>query len=107
VGWFFVMADPSTFAIVTTTEDPLSAERLVEVLRKSEIDAFARARGAASSSGFEAAEAGYWELFVPSASLEKAAALVTAELEAIEREGEENAAAAEEEAMSAPNPVEE
>lgn len=98
------MADPITFAIAATTEDPLSAERLVEVLRGSGIDAFSRPRGAASSSGFEAAEAGYWELFVPTGSLEKATALVRAELEAIDREGEENAAAAEAEALSTPSP---
>lgn len=99
------MAD--SFSIVRTTEDPLIAERLVEVLREEKIDAFARARGAASSASFEPATGGFYELFVPAADLDKAGAVIDAELEAIEKEGAANAQAAEEESMSGETKVEE
>ncbi|MBS1150689.1 MAG: putative prokaryotic signal transducing protein [Myxococcaceae bacterium] len=98
------MAD--TFSIVRTTEDPLTAERLVEVLREEKIDAFARPRGAASSASFEPAEAGFYELFVPDTDIERAAKIVELELESIEKEGALNAQAAEEEALSGETPVE-
>lgn len=98
------MAD--TFSIVRTTEDPLTAERLVEVLREEKIDAFARARGAASSASFEPAESGFYELFVPDTDIERAAKIVELELESIEKEGALNAQAAEEESMSGETPVE-
>jgi hypothetical protein len=97
------MAD--TFTIVRTTEDPLAAERLVEVLREEKIDAFTRARGAAASA-FEPATPGFWELFVPQADLARAGKLIDDELAAIEKEGEENARAAEEESMSGETPTE-
>ncbi len=97
---------PDSFSIVRTTEDPLVAERLVEVLRQEKIDAFTRARGAASSASFEPATGGFYELFVPHTDLERAATLIDAELETIEREGEENAKAAEEEMLSGETKVE-
>ena len=95
-----------SFSIVRTTEDPLTAERLVEVLREEKIDAFARARGAASSASFEPAEPGFYELFVPDTDIERAAKIVELELESIEKEGALNAQAAEEESMSGETPVE-
>lgn len=99
------MAD--SFSIVRTTEDPLIAERLVEVLREEKIDAFTRARGAASSASFEPAVGSFYELFVPNQELERAGKLIDAELEAVEREGELNARAADEESMSGENKIEE
>ena len=98
------MAD--SFSIVRTTEDPLTAERLVEVLREEKIDAFARARGAASSASFEPAESGFWELFVPNPDIERAARIIELELESIEKESAQNALAAEEEALSGETPTE-
>ncbi len=97
------MAD--SFSIVRTTEDPLTAERLVEVLREEKIDAFARARGAASSASFEPAEPGFWELFVPQTEMDRAAEIVELELQSIEKEGALNAQAAEEEALSGETPI--
>jgi predicted ATP-grasp superfamily ATP-dependent carboligase len=97
------MAD--TFQIVRTTEDPLTADRLVEVLREEKVDAFTRARGAAASA-FEPATSGFYELFVPTADFDKAAKLIDDELAAIEKESEENAKAAEEESMSGETPTE-
>ena len=97
------MAD--TFTIVRTTEDPLTAERLVEVLLEEKIDAFSRGRGAAASA-FEPATSGFYELFVPTASYERAAKLIDDELAAIEKESELNARAADEESMSGETPTE-
>jgi len=99
------MAD--SFSVVRTVDDPLTAERLVEVLREEKVDAFARARGAASSASFEPAESGFYELFVPNAEIERAARIIELELESLEKEGELNAQAAEEEALSGETPIEE
>jgi hypothetical protein len=98
------MAD--SFSIVRTVDDPLTAERLVEVLREEKIDAFARARGAASSASFEPAESGFYELFVPDSERARASTIIEAELQSIETEGALNAQAAEEEALSGESPVE-
>jgi hypothetical protein len=98
------MAD--TFTIVRTIEDPLTAERMVELLRDEKIDAFTRARGAAASASFEAAVSSYWELFVPAAEVERAAKLIDEEQENLERQSEENARAADEESMSDESPTE-
>lgn len=96
---------PRTFVVATTVEDPLTAERLVDVLQEAQIDAFSRAGGAAASGPFSAAAQAFWDLFVPADAMEKAEPLIRAELEAIEKDGEANAKAAEEEALSGENPV--
>ena len=94
-----------SFTIVRNTEDPLTADRLVEILREAKIDAFARARGAAASA-FEPTGPGFWELFVPAADFDRAAKLIDDELANLEAEGELNAQAAEEESMSGETPTE-
>jgi len=96
---------PRTFAVVTSVQDPLTAERLVEVLQDSQLDAFSRAGGAASSAAFASASPAFWDILVPTEGLAKAEELIRAELELIERDGVANAAAAEEEALSGENPV--
>ena len=96
---------PRTYAVATTVVDPLTAERLVGVLQEAGIDAFSRAGGAASSGPFAAANQAFWDLLVPTEHLEKSAALVKEELAQIERDGDANARAAEEEALSGENPV--
>lgn len=96
---------PRTFAVAATVEDPLSADRLVAVLRASTIDAFVRPGGAASSAAFASANAAFWDVLVPSDAFDAASKLITDEQAAIERDGEANAQAAEEEAMSGENPV--
>lgn len=95
---------PKTFAVVVTVDDPLTAERLVEVLSEQQIDAFSRAGGAAVG-GIDAASPASWDLFVPSDAYERASGLVREELEAIAKDAEANAAAAEEEALSGESPV--
>lgn len=97
---------PKTFAVVATVEDPLTADRLVDGLVALELDAFHRARAGASSDTFGAISQGYWEVLVPTESLDQADAAVREELEAIKKDEVENAKAAEEEAMSGENPVE-
>jgi hypothetical protein len=57
---------PRTFSVVTSVQDPLTAERLVEVLKSSELDAFSRAGGAASSAAFASATPAFWDILVPS-----------------------------------------
>ena len=81
------------------------AERLVALLAAEQIEAMSRAGGAASSAAFAATEGTYWDLLVDEAQLAKAQALVQAELAALEKEGDANARAAEEEALSGENPV--
>ncbi len=94
-----------TFTVATTVQDPLTADRLVEVLTKAKLDAFHRACGAASTDGLAAASPGFWEVLVKSESMGEAEQLISDELAAIEAEGDENAKAAEEEAMSGEHPV--
>ena len=96
---------PRTFAVVTSVQDPLTAERLVEVLQEAQLDAFSRAGGAASSAAFASASPAFWDIFVPSESLAQAEGLVKKELEELERDAEANAKAAEEEALSGENPT--
>lgn len=97
--------NPRTFTVVTTTTDPLSAERLVAVLSEAGVDAFSRAGGAASASALGATEAAYFDVLVASESLDQAGPLVRQELEALERDAQENERAAEEEALSGENPT--
>lgn len=96
---------PRTFAIATTVQDPLSAERLVEALREKELDAFSRPGGAASAAAFASASPAFWEIFVPHEALPQAEALIREVLEDVEKNADENARAAEEEALSGENPV--
>jgi hypothetical protein len=96
---------PKTFAVAATVADPLTAERLVEVLQASGIDAFARSGGAASSDGFSAASPAEYPLLVPAERLDAAQKLISDELAAIERDAVANGQAAEDEALSGENPV--
>ena len=96
---------PRTFTVVTSVQDPLTADRLVDLLQEAKLDAFSRAGGAASSAAFASASPAFWDLLVPTEALAQAEALIRTELAEIERDGEANAKAAEEEAMSGENPV--
>ena len=96
---------PRTFTVAASVQDPLTAERLIEVLQEAKLDAFSRAGGAASSAAFASASPAFWDILVPSDGFEEAQALINTELQEIERDGEANAKAAEEEAMSGEKPV--
>jgi len=96
---------PRTFAIATSVQDPLTAERLVEALRAKELDAFSRPGGAASAAAFAAASPAFWDIFVPSEALGEAERVIREILEDVEKNAEANAKAAEEEALSGETPV--
>ena len=89
-----------TFTVAATVDDPLTAERLVEILREGGHDAFARAGGAASVAAFASATPAIWDILVPTEVLEQVSRTIREELESIEKNAEENAKAAEEESMS-------
>ena len=78
---------PRTFTVATSVQDPLTAERLVELLQETQLDAFSRAGGAASSAAFASASPAFWDILVPSDALEQAQTLIRTELEEIERDG--------------------
>jgi hypothetical protein len=91
---------PRTFAVAASVQDPLTAERLVEVLQEAKLDAFSRAGGAASTAAFAQVQPAFWDILVPGEHFEQAEALIKVELAGIEKDAEANAAAAEEEALS-------
>lgn len=94
-----------SFSVVASVQDPLVAERLVALLQAEGLEAMSRAGGAASSAAFAAAESAFWDILVDGEQLTKAQALVKDELTELERDGEANARAAEEEALSGENPT--
>ena len=95
------MAEPNRkFHVAVVLDDPLSAERVVEILQNAKIDAFSRPRGAASSASFEAVDRASYEIFVPEAQREQAERMIKEELDAMAKDAEENAKAAEEESLS-------
>ena len=71
---------PRTLAVATSVLDPLTADRLVDLLREATLDAFSRAGGAASSAAFASASPAFWDIMVPTESLEQAASIIRAEL---------------------------
>lgn len=91
-----------SFERLTTVQDPIMAERLVELLVAQNIDAMSRPGGAASSAAFAAMENAFWDILVDGSQLPKAQGIVTAALQTLEAEGAENAKAAEEEALAGP-----
>lgn len=96
---------PRTFTVATSVQDPLIAEKLVEALREKELDAFWRPGGAASAAAFAAASPAFWDIFVPTEALQSAEDVIRAVLEDVEKNADENARAAEEEALSGETPV--
>ena len=95
----------SSYTVATSVQDPLTAERLVDVLQEAKLDAFSRAGGAASSAAFASASPAFWDILVPTEGMAQAEALIRTQLQEIERDGDANAKAAEEEAMSGQNPT--
>lgn len=93
------------FTVATQVQDPLSAERLVEVLCEAGLDSFSRVGGAGSTDGLAAASPAMWDILVPTEGLAKASTLITEELATIEREGDENARLADEEVLSGDHQV--
>lgn len=88
-----------TFTVAATVQDPLLAERLVETLQSRGLDAFSRAGGAASSAAFAQTQSAYWDVLVPSEGAGSAGEWIGEVLEALDRDSEENAKAADEESQ--------
>jgi len=90
----------TNFSVAASVPDPLMAERLVGSLKEAGLEAFSRPGGAASSAAFASAQPAFWDVLVDAEGAARASTLI-AELQAdLEREGEANARAAEEEELS-------
>jgi hypothetical protein len=89
-----------SFTVAAEVQDPLTADRLVELLREAGLDGFSRVGGAGGSDGIAAASPAIWDILVPTEGFDRAAQLIAAELATIEREGDENARLAEEEMLT-------
>lgn len=96
---------PRTLTVATSVTDPLTADRLIELLREASLDAFSRAGGAASSAAFASASPAFWDILVPTESLEQASSIIRTELAQAELDQAANEQAAEEEALSGENAV--
>ncbi len=97
--------DSRRFIRVATADDPLSAERLVSVLTAAQLPVFARPRRAGSVDAITSASPEWWEILVPEQDAGKAAPLLAAERTRMDAAAEDNARAAEEEALES-SPVE-
>lgn len=94
-----------TFTVVTTLQDPLTAERLVDALQEAKVEAFTRVGGAASSAAFASAQPAFYDLLVATEHLPQAEALVRDFQQQLDQEAEANGRAAEEESLSGESPV--
>jgi hypothetical protein len=85
------------FTVAVSVPDPLLAERLVSSLQEAGLEAFCRPGGAASSAAFASAQPAFWDVLVDAQGSDQASQLI-AQLQAeLDRDGEANARAAEEE----------
>jgi len=90
--------DTRTFVRAGTAEDPLTAERYVEVLEAAGLTPFARARRAGSVDSLTTGVVlPWWELLVPEAQLARAVDLLREERVRSESMADEASRAAEEE----------
>lgn len=93
--------DTRKFVRAGTVEDPLSAETLTRLLQEQSIPVFARPRRAGTVDVITSGNPHpWWEILVPEEHVERATALIRDAQSQLEREGAENAAAAEAEATS-------
>ncbi|MBX5484677.1 MAG: DUF2007 domain-containing protein [Myxococcaceae bacterium] len=92
--------DTREFVRAGTADDPLSAERLTQLLDAERIPVFTRARRSNPVDALTVPTATpWWEILVPEEHVARAAQLIHEERKALEAEAEENARAAEEEAL--------
>jgi hypothetical protein len=90
--------DTRTFVRAGTAEDPLSAERYVEVLEAAGLDPLVRSRRAGSVDSLTTGIVlPWWELLVPEAQLARAVDLLREERARFEATAEEATRAAEDE----------
>lgn len=92
--------DTRKFVRAGTADDPLSAERFSQVLEEQRIPVFARPRRTGTVDGLTGATVQpWWELLVPEDHLDRATALLLETRREMEADAEENAKAAEAEAL--------
>jgi predicted nucleic acid-binding Zn-ribbon protein len=89
--------DMRQFVVAGTAEDPLSAEREVQLLRAADIPAILRARGGGTIDNLTTAAAPWWEILAPKESVARAAELIRQDRAQLEADADEATRAAEEE----------
>jgi hypothetical protein len=94
-----------SFAVAISVPDPLLAERLVDALQEAGLEAFSRPGGAASSAAFAQAQPAFWDVLVDEQGSVRAAQLIAEVQSELDRDGEANAAAAEEESLAGERPA--
>ena len=89
--------DMRQFVVAGTAEDPLSAEREVQLLRAADIPAILRARGGGTIDNLTTPAAPWWEILAPQESVARAAELIRQDRAQLEADADEATRAAEEE----------
>jgi hypothetical protein len=89
--------DHGQFVVAGTAEDPLSAEREVQLLQAAGIPAILRARGAGAIDNLSSPAAPWWEILAPQESVARATELIRQDRAQLEANAEEATRAAEEE----------
>jgi hypothetical protein len=89
-----------SFTVAASVSDPLLADRLVGSLQEAGLEAFSRPGGAASSAAFAQAQPAFWDVLVETGGATQASTLIAQVQAELERDGEANAQAAEEESSS-------
>jgi len=89
--------DMRQFVVAGTAEDPLSAEREVQLLRAADIPAILRARGGGTIDNLTTPAAPWWEILAPQESVARAAELIREDRAQLEADADEATRAAEEE----------
>jgi predicted nucleic acid-binding Zn-ribbon protein len=85
------------FVVAGTAEDPLSAEREVQLLQAAGIPAILRARGGGTIDNLTSPAAPWWEILAPQESVARATELIHQDRAQLEANAEEATRAAEEE----------
>jgi predicted nucleic acid-binding Zn-ribbon protein len=89
--------DLRQFVVAGTAEDPLSAEREVQLLQAAGIPAILRARGGGAIDNLTTPSAPWWEILAPQESVARAAELIRQDRAQLEANADEATRAAEEE----------
>lgn len=90
--------DQRAFVRADTAEDPLTAERLVSVLKNANIEAFSRAQFGGTVDKISGPGGPWWEILVLESDLTKATELLREERVRMDADADDASRAAEEEA---------
>lgn len=89
--------DMRQFVVAGTADDPLSAEREVQLLQAAGIPAILRARGGGAIDNLTTPAAPWWEILAPQELVTRAAELIRQDRAQLDANAEEATRAAEEE----------